>query len=493
MMVERPTQKVGSALLWQSIRMGGVKVIYLLRILVLARLLLPDDFGLVAIATTATGFFFSITNLGMIPALVQGKDTNDTNYHAAWTLDLCRSFLLTIVTIAAAPVIAGMFAEPRATPIIMAIAIRPFIEAMTSIKVVSLNRNLMFRPLAVLRIIEAIVNTALSIFFAGILGVWALVAGAIGGAISIVIASYVLAPYRPKLLFNREAIRPLLNFGRWIFATHLIALTGSYVLRIMISRQFGSEGLGIYFLATQLAYLPSDIASEAVGAVAFPLFARVQNDVQQATRIFRALFSGLVAVLYPLCALIIILAPSLTHEILGPNWEGTENLIRILGLVVMIGIFGEVALSVFKGFGQPYRITFVEIIQSSVTVALAWLLTNQFGLAGAALAWLPTISFSQVLSALFLQKILDDPFRGLQKPLVAVLAATGACVIVTMISRNLFPGLAGLIIAIGLGTASAITVLWLADRRYSLGFVRNMVVAFPPIATFVGFPSMKNE
>lgn len=492
-MTDRPIQKAGNALFWQSIRMGGVKVIYLLRILVLARLLLPDDFGLVAIATTATGFLFSITNLGMMPALVHGKDTNDANYHAAWTLDLCRSFLLTIVTIAAAPVIAVMFAEPRATPIIMAIAVRPFVEALTSIKVVALNRNLMFRPLAVLKIIEAIVNTALSILLAGILGVWALVAGAIGGAISIVIASYILAPYRPKLLLNWEAIKPLINFGRWIFATHLIALTGSYILRIIISRQFGSAGLGIYFLATQLAFLPSDVASETVGAVAFPLFARLQNNVQQATRVFRALFSGLAAILYPVCALIIVLAPSLTRDILGPNWEGTEELIRILALVVMISIFGEVAISVFKGFGQPYRITLVEVIQSSITIALVWILTKRFGLAGAALAWLPTISFSQVLSALFLQKILDDPFRGLQQPLLAVLAATTSCVVISMVFRNLVPGIAGLIIAIGLGTASAVTVLWLADRRFSLGFVRNMAIAFPPIAAFIGFPSMKNK
>jgi O-antigen/teichoic acid export membrane protein len=422
----------------------------------------------------------------MLPALVQGKDMNDANYDAAWTLDLSRSFLLTIVTIASAPLIASMFAEPRAVPIIMALALRPLIESMTSIKAVTLNRNLMFRPLALLRIIEAIVNTALSILLAGILGVWALVAGAIGGAISIVVTSYFVAPYRPRLLFSREAIRPLINFGRWIFATHLIALTGSYMLRVVISRQFGSAGLGIYFLATQLAFLPSDVASEAVGAVAFPLFARLQNDVQQATRVFRALFSGLAAVLYPVCALIIIFAPSLTHEILGPNWGGTEELIRILALVVMISIFGEVAISVFKGFGQPYRITLVEVIQSSVTVALVWILTKRFGLAGAALAWLPTISFSQVLSALFLQKILDHPFRGLYKPLMAVLTATGVCVAIAMTFRNLIPGLAGLISAIALGAVSAVILLWAADRLYSLGFARNLALAFPQVAAFVG-------
>ena len=492
-MTNHSEQKAGNALFWQSIQMAGVKVIYLVRILVLARLLLPDDFGLVAIATTATGFLFSLTNFGMIPALVQGNNMNEANYDAAWTLDLFRSLLLTLVTIAAAPFIAAIFAEPRAAPIIMAIAMRSLIEAMTSIKVVTLNRNLLFRPLAALRITEAIVNTTLSIFLAGILGVWALVAGAIGGTISIVIVSYILAPYQPRLLFDREAIKPLINFGKWIFATHLIALIGSYIIRIMISRQFGSAALGIYFMATQLAFLPSDVASEAVGAVAFPLFARLQNDVQQATRVFRVLFSGLAAVLYPVCALIIVFAPSLTHEVLGPNWAGTEELIRILALVVMIGIFGEAAVSVFKGLGQPYRITLLEVVQTSITVALVWILTKQFGLAGAALAWLPAISFSQILSAFFLQSVLDQPFRGLQKPLTAVLVAMGSCVVIAAAFRNLAPGLSGLVIAIALGMASAITLLWLADRRYNLGFAHNFALAFPQFASFLRLIPSKPE
>lgn len=484
-MKNHSAQKAGNALFWQSIQMVGVKVIYLVRIFVLARLLLPDDFGLVAIATTATGFLFSITNFGMIPALVQGNNMNDANYDAAWTLDLFRSFFLSLVTIATAPFIAALFAEPRAVPIIMAIAIQPFIESTTSIKVVTLNRNLTFRPLAVLRITEAIVNTTLSISLAGSLGFWALVVGAIGGTISIVIVSYLLAPYQPRLLFDREAIKPLINFGKWIFATNLIALTGSYILRIMITRQFGPAGLGIYFLATQLAFLPSDVASEAVGAVAFPLFARLQNDVQQATRVFRALFNGLAAVLYPVCALIIVFAPSLTREVLGPNWAGTEQLIRILALVVMIGIFGEAAVSLFKGFGQPYRITLLEVVQTSVTIVLAWILTKRFGLAGAALAWLPSVSMSQILSAFFLQSILYQPFRELQKPLTAVLVAMGSCTVMATAFRNLVPGVSGLIMATALGMASAITLLWLADRRYKLGFADNFVLAFPQFASFL--------
>lgn len=483
-MEKRHLHAAGNAMVWKLAQMGGVKIIYLIRLLVLAILLTPADFGLVAIATAATGFLMSLTNFGLIPAIVQAENVDDVKYDSAWTFDVTRSFIVASLTIIFASVIANIFAEPRAVPIIRVLALRPLIESMSSIKVAALNRDLSFRPLAYLRIVEALFNTAISIALAKFIGVWALVLGSTSGAVSMVIASYIVAPHRPRIFFNVGGIRPLINFGGWVFLTSLIAMAGNYGLRIAISRQLGAEGLGLYFIAVQLAYLPSEVASEAVGAVAFPLFARLQGNILQATKAFRALFSGLAAVIYPVCALLIVLAPTLTHDILGANWAGTEEVIRVLSLVVMMGIFGEVAVSVFKGFGQPYRIALLEVFQSSITIAFVWMLTRRFGLVGSAMAWLPAVLFSQLLSVMFLQDILDHPLRGLQNPLMAILAATGLCFIVAMTASYLIPGVVGLVTAAALGGGVTILMLWVADQRYKLGFAHNFALAFPQFAYF---------
>jgi lipopolysaccharide exporter len=480
----RPMRAAGNAMVWKLLQMGGVKVIYMVRLMVMAILLVPEDFGLVAIATSATGFLLGLTNVGLIPAVVQAKDINEEKYAAAWTFDMSRSFIVAALTVIFAPVIADIFAEPMAVPIIQALALRPLIESLMSIKVAALNRNLTFRPLAYLRIVEAIFNTIVSITLARFIGVWALVFGPISGAMAMVVASYILAPYRPRLSFNWNAIKPLMNFGGWILITGLVAMAGSYGLRIAISRQLGAEGLGLYFIAVQLAYLPNEVASEAVGAVAFPLFARLQDSISQATRVFRALLSGLAAVLYPVCALLIVLAPTLVHDVLGPEWAGTEDVIRVLSLVVMIGIFGEVAVSVFKGFGQPYRITLLEVVQSSVTISLVWLLTSRVGLVGAALAWVPAILLSQGLSARFLLSVLDQPFRGLLAPFVAVITATMLCIAVAVTAIYFVPGVVGLMIAAILGAMSTVAFLWFADRRFELGFTNDLALVFPQIAAF---------
>ena len=130
-----PIRAAGNAMVWKFIQMGGVKVIYMIRLLVLAILLKPEDFGLVAIATTATGFLLNLTNLGLIPALVQVDRADEGKIDSVWIFEMSRSILVASLTIAFASLIADLFSAPQAVPIIRALALRPLIESMTSIKV----------------------------------------------------------------------------------------------------------------------------------------------------------------------------------------------------------------------------------------------------------------------------------------------------------------------------------------------------------------------
>jgi hypothetical protein len=109
------------------------------------------------------------------------------------------------------------------------------------------------------------------------------------------------------------------------------------------------------------------------------------------------------------------------------------------------------------------------------------------------MAWLPAVLFSQLLSVRFLQNILDHPLRGLKNPLIAILAATSLCFIVAMLANYLMPGVVGLVTAAALGGMSTILLLWVADRRYKLGFADNFALAFPQFASFFRFIPSKPE
>jgi len=275
----------------------------------------------------------------------------------------------------------------------------------------------------------------------------------------------------------------LLKFGGWLLVTGVISMAGNFGLRIVVSRQLGAEGLGLYFLAAQLAFVPSEVASEVVGTVSFPLFARLQSNLEQAARAFQAILTGLMALLYPICALIIVLSPVLVQDILGAKWNGTVPLIQILALVTMIGLLGDATVPLVKGFGQSYRMTQIEFVQSSSLIVMIWFFTSRYGIVGTALAWLPAIIFVQLLSLYFIWDIFHDPLKDVRKPFFAISLATAIGAGISYVIIHFLPSIFGLVIAGLLAVFVIGSILWFSDHVFSLGLLRNIAVAFPQVAS----------
>lgn len=480
-------KQTGSALFWKTIQQAGVNAIFLIRLVILARLLSPEDFGLLAIAVTAIGVLLNLTDFGMMPALIQRTDANSHHYDTAWTIGLVRALAITGVIFLAAPTIAEIFAEPRAVDIIRTLAILPLIEAVASIKVADLIRNLQFRSLAAAKLAGALANTIVSIILAHSLGVWALVIGTLAGPAIYAIISYILAPHCPRLSFDRNAARPLIRYGRWIFLTSLIAMSGGAALRVVISRQLGVVELGLYFLAAKLAFLPNEIASEVIGEVAFPLYARLQTNIQQAAHLFRVFFTGMLVLLTPVFILMIVIIPSFVDNFLGPHWDGTIPLIRLLAGVGIIGIVGDAAVPVLKGFGQPYKFAGIEGAQSLLLIIFAWIFTERFGLIGAALAWFPAVAGALIASVVFLNQILSRPFAKFEMPILAITIASGAGAVVALGIDSLIHGLAGFVAASCLAVIVIVALLWVLDQRFNLRLFKDLARAFPQVSRLMGF------
>ena len=126
-------ERAGSAVLWRGFGLGAEKIIFLLRLLVLARLVAPAEFGLVAIGMTATAFMARITDFGLVPALVQNPSGKKSHLDTAWTISVLRGCGITIVLFIAAPYIAALFDEPGATNIIRALVLATLVNAAASI------------------------------------------------------------------------------------------------------------------------------------------------------------------------------------------------------------------------------------------------------------------------------------------------------------------------------------------------------------------------
>lgn len=471
-------------MLWRAIQLASVKAIFLARTLILARLLVPEDFGLLAVSLIAVDVFVSITDFGLVPALVQRAEAGEHHYHAAWTAGLLRAVAIAVFLLLTAPGIASLLSEPRAAGLLRVVALRPVLEAAGSAKVAEVTRLLRFRTLALMSVPEAVVNAAVSIALARPLGVWALVAGTLAGPAVSGLMSYRLAPYRPRLAFHAAAVWPLLQFGRWIFLTGLISVVGRALLQIVIAQKLGVEALGLYYLAAKLALVPAEVSSEVVGAVAFPMVARLQADAQQIVRAFRAIFTGVAALLFPPCALLVVLAPSLVTAVLAQRWHGVAPLSQLLALVNIVGLFGDTVGPILKGMGRPDRLAALELIQSSVLIFGIWALADRFGVVGAALAWLAAVGASQLVSALLIREALPTSIAGLTRPALGIAAASGVGALVAASVVALSANPVGLLAAGVLGLVASAALLWAADRVFAFGLSSGVARAFPRAAAF---------
>lgn len=475
----------GSALVWRATQQAGIRLISLLRFLILARILAPREFGLLAIAAVAIDLLMSLTDFGMVPALVQANDLKRRQYDAAWTLNLFRAAGISAVAVAMAPILADLFKQPESAAIIRVLALRPILDAAASIRIADLIRDLRFRPITLIRLSQYVVDAVVAIALASTFGVWGLVIGSLCGTAVSSAASYVVAPYTPHLAINAHAAAPLLRFGRWIFVAGVLAISGDALLRVVVSRQLGATDLGIYYVAAKLALLPSDVVSELVASVTFPVQALLQRDRVRAARVFRTTLRTSVAVVAMLYSVLLVLASSVVDEVLGSRWTGAAPVIRVLALAGLIVVVWDPVTATLRGFGRPQWVAALYAVKLPVIAGLVWVLAARFGVVGAAFAWLAGEATVQTTAAGFASRILPRPFSGLARPLaISALAAMAAATAAGLID-GVTSGLLGLSFAAIGGLSLGVIALALLDHRFRVGLRTDAMKAFPGITAKV--------
>jgi lipopolysaccharide exporter len=469
-MTDTALADAGTAMRWRAIQLAGVQAIYFLRLIVLARLLAPDAFGFVAIAMLAIGIVARVTDLGMIPALVQRGRATTAEFDAAWTVGLLRAATIALVLTAFAGPVAAMFGEAEAAPVVRALAWRPVIEATASIGIVRLTQELRFRRLAMIALPAALVDFGVAIATARALGVWALVAGSLAGSATTLLLSYALAPHAPRLSLRFEAIRPLIHFGRWVLATGLVALAGSTLTQLAVSRLEGAAALGLYFLAWRVAFMPIDAVSAVVSAVAFPMFARLRDDTRETAATFRSLLTGEAVTLLPAYALVFALAPAL-EVALGGRWQGTSPVIRILSVAAVTGILGELVGPLLLWRGRADRSFRLELVQTGVLLLVLYPLVAHLGARGAALAWLAGNFAALVVTIGWLRSLVPGGLAVPAGPMLAAACAAAASAGAALGGSQAFEPLAGVVAGAASGVAAAALVLFGLERGFRLGLV----------------------
>jgi O-antigen/teichoic acid export membrane protein len=235
-------------------------------------------------------------------------------------------------------------------------------------------------------------------------------------------------------------------------------------------------------MAARLAYLPYQVITELVGEVAFPMYAQLQRNRAKATRAFRTVFVSVLALLLPTSLILVVLIPDLVTVVLGERWAGATTVMRLLVAVCVAGVAGDLIIPLLKGMGTPKKVAALDLLQFLVIVPAAWVLIGRYGLAGAGLAALVAVVFSQVFAIRYVREALDRPFSGTGGSCLAIVAASLAGSSVSLLIANLLSGLTALLVSGIIGAMTVIATGLILDHVFKLNLLSRMAEPFPILA-----------
>ena len=475
-------KRAGKALLWKAAQLGSSRLLNLITSLVLGRLLTPVDFGIVAIASVAVTTMMTATETGMTNALVQATDRQREHYDVAWTIGLIRGSLVCAVLCIAAPYIAELFGDARATSLVRMMAFLPLLNSINSPHMTDLMRELKFSRIALVAITAVIVEAITSITLAKSLGGAAIILGKLAGAFTTMVLSYVVAPYLPRFRPQFASAKQLIAFGRWLFAIGIVAVTADFFTKVVVARSLSVAGLGVFSYADRLAETPTQSANESIGAVAFPLYARLKSDPERLESAVQSHLTGLMFLLLPVTGLIIGIAPSLEHYVLqGDRWAGAALMITLLAIGYACEVSFNVTYFLLQSLGWGGRLFAAELTQYIVLISSVALLAGPYGLIGIGIARILTATVVAIAGAkaapAWFGRILRRTFRT-AVALVILSSLAGAA---AWFGASVVPGTVGVAVGLAAGGAGYLLLVLLTDQPLNLGVRRALALFFPAI------------
>jgi O-antigen/teichoic acid export membrane protein len=376
----------GSA--WLALSYGGGQVVSLVTTAVLARFLVPAQFGLVALASLVIVAATTVQESGLGLAIIHKRDEVQRSAGTTFVFSVAMGVVLYVAAFLVAPLAAHVFREPDLTLVLRVLALMLIPRGLGMVAGVLIERELRFaaRAKGELTAVGLQALTAIPLAVAGA-GVWSLVAGQLVASGVTAVVFWLVAPFRPSpRLFSWPLLRELGRFGRHVTAANLLGLVDQNVDNATVGRLLGATDLGLYNLAWRLSNLPATGIGFIVGRVMFPAYATMQQDRDAFQAAFLTNTRRVALVSLPIGIGILIGAEPIVVGIFGANWQGAAAPLRILALFGIARAFSGTTGAVFQAAGRPKVLVWLNLLHLTVLCALLLVLTPPFGLEGTAVA-----------------------------------------------------------------------------------------------------------
>lgn len=432
------------------------RMIGLISTIILARLLLPADFGVVALAMSIIAVLEIWAEFGFDLALIRDQKAERRHYDTAWTLTFLRGVVVAVLIALTAGQMAVFFNEPAIEQVMYALAAVSLIEGCQSIRIVDFRKDLNLHKefwfLMTARVLQFVVTIVLAYLWRDY---WALVAGILVSRATRLLLSYIMAPYRPR--FTLSAFSELFGFSKWVVVNSVLNFVNTRLDTFVIGRVNGVSSLGIYSMAYEVSNMATTELVWPISRALFPGFSKLQDNPKALVKAYNMSLATIVMFALPVTVGIGLTAEYFVPLLLGDRW------LPVIPIMEVLVIYGGLRVSLantgglYLALGRPYLNTVMALSNLVVLAPTMIWAVQKYGPIGAAwslvAAAIPMVVLMFVFNRRFLGTRVIDTLFALIRPIVA--AALMAAVVFTLkkwlpVSADLgvlVPNLVGLVLA----------------------------------------------
>lgn len=469
------SRQVNYGIGWVAAGRMAVRGLGLASTLVLARLLTPADYGLVALATSFIALLDLATSFSFDVALIQRSQASREHFNTVWTLNVLLYCGVAAVILASRAWVSEFYREPRLMGILAWLSLAFLLTGFQNTATVIFRKELDFRKDSALIVIQK----ALSVAFTIPLALWlrdyrALVAGQVFGAAASVAAGFVARPVMPR--FTLAHARELFGFSIWLLINNFLVFVRSRGFDFLIGKWLGAYALGVFNVAYEVSNLPSTELVAPINRVVFPVYARLAEQPTELRLEFSRLLQWIATLILPLGVGIAAVAEPAVEVLLGSKWEGAIALMTPLALTGAFLILASNTGALLNALGRPRSVVWVGFIQVATLIPAVVL--------GMRLGQLPGAAWGLALHSLLLGfpivyavVLRSTPVRALD--LLEAVWRPGAGVVLLFAAvrrlhaflspaRDIHAESVALVIEVAVGAVvyvTAVTALWAAAGR----------------------------
>lgn len=367
---------------WSAIERFSVQGVTFIVQIVLARLLAPDDFGVIGMLTIFLQVAQVFIDSGFANALIKKQDCTDDDYSTVFYYNLGISVILYLLLLWGAPLISKFYSEELITPVLRVLSIVLIVNALSIVQKTILIKSVDFKSQSKVTLFSSVVSGFVGILLAYCgYGVWALVIQQILNSLLLLICYVWTVKWLPKRVFSRTSFRFVFSYGSKLLLSSIISTLYHNLYTIVIGKKFSSDQLGLYTRAESFAMFPSNNLSSIISRAVFPIMSKVQDDRMRLIVYYKKLIAYSSFIIFPLMAGLIAIAKPFIIVILTDKWIDAVPLLQILCVSWMFDHLCNLNLNLLYVIGRTDLVLRLEVIKKIIAV-LILIISIPFGLHG---------------------------------------------------------------------------------------------------------------